>query len=102
MLLIAPKPIYCKAGRVIGRRFPEIFEIYRKEEMIGTKKQQETVQMLQSIIDNLEVIVDEYSPSFEDICNGETDSWLVFEGEGVDGPNVGYIKPNGEISWITG
>jgi len=52
--------------------------------------QAETVDMLLSYIDNLNVVEDEYS----------TDGALVFDGDGVDGPCVGYINPDGTVSWM--
>jgi hypothetical protein len=59
----------------------------------ATGEQLITVEMLASEIDDLEVMND---PSeFPD-----EENWLVFDGQGQDGPAVGYIKPNGEISWI--
>lgn len=53
-----------------------------------TKEQKETVEMLSSQLDNLQVI----GPA----ANGE----CVFEGEGVDGPSVGYIRKDGKIDWL--
>lgn len=63
-----------------------------------TKEQTETVEMLTSLVDNLEVAPwsEYHRPTQGD------DGWFVFEGEGQDGPAVGYIKPDGEVSWICG
>jgi hypothetical protein len=63
-----------------------------------TKAQAETVEMLASEVDNLEVarLADQALGLPED---GDT---LVFEGEGVDGPAVGHIDPDGRVFWICG
>lgn len=54
------------------------------------EEQRKTYEMLLSRIDNLVVVEDEYSD----------DGALVFEGDGVDGPSVGYIEPDGKVCWM--
>lgn len=56
----------------------------------NTTEQAKTVDMLLSHIENLNVVRDEYSH----------DGALVFDGDGVDGPCVGYIEPDGKVSWL--
>ena len=53
--------------------------------------QMETLEMLTSQIDNLETAEDETD-----------DGVFVFSGDGVDGPSVGYIEIDGQVTWITG
>lgn len=60
------------------------------DEIPGNAKQRATVELLMSRIEVNEVVPDEYSDA------------LVFDGTSVDGPAVGYIEPNGEVSWICG
>lgn len=52
-------------------------------------EQAKTVDMLLSHIENLNVVKDDYSD----------DGALVFDGEGIDGPCVGYIEPDGRVTW---
>jgi hypothetical protein len=58
--------------------------------MDATEAQRETIEMLQSETDNLEVEPDTQSND------------LVFSGDGIDGPVVGYINPQGNVSWLVG
>ena len=58
--------------------------------MDATEAQRETIEMLQSETDNLEVEADTQSND------------LVFSADGVDGPVVGYINPQGRVSWLVG
>lgn len=53
-----------------------------------TEAQRQMLETLASSVDCLE-----HAPDGEDI---------TFSGDGIDGPSVGYIKPNGEIAWLTG
>jgi len=55
----------------------------------ATPKQVETVGNLHSIIEDLEVEQDIDFPMD-----------LIFAGQGQDGPCLGYIKPDGTVSWL--
>jgi hypothetical protein len=57
-----------------------------------SKKQRETIELLQSQIDDMEICESEYAEDKE----------LVFEGAGVDGPAIGYIEFNGKVTWVAG
>lgn len=52
-------------------------------------EQAKTIDCLLSMVDNLTVVPDE--------CN---DGALVFEGDGIEGPCIGYIEPDGKVSWL--
>jgi len=56
--------------------------------------QRETLDMLLSEIDGIEVAPDE-------LPSGPT-GVFVFEGQGVDGPCCGYIELDGKVTWIAG
>jgi len=53
--------------------------------------QKETFDYLLSYCDNLKVAVNE-----------EDNGALVFEGNGQDGPCIGYIELDGKVTWIVG
>ena len=57
-----------------------------------TKAQEQTVDMLTSYVEDLEV-----APLAED---DDPEPVLVFEGQGQDGPSVGYIEVDGQVTWI--
>lgn len=56
----------------------------------NTEEQAKTVEYLLSHVDNLNVVRDEYSD----------DGALCFDGDGVDGPCIGYIEPDGKVNWM--
>lgn len=63
----------------------------------GNDAQRETIEMLLSEIDCLEVA------AVEDMAYRAQDAGvLVFDGQGVDGPSVGYIELDGKVTWIAG
>lgn len=55
-------------------------------------KQKEVIQLLESQIDDLEIESSEYAEDKE----------LIFSGDGIDGPALGYIEFNGNVTWICG
>ena len=57
----------------------------------GNKEQSETVCMLLDTVENLTVTKSEYD-----------DGALVFEGQGIDGPVLGWIELDGHVAWICG
>ena len=54
---------------------------------IGNKEQRETIDMLHSRVDDLQLALDE-------------DGSIVFDGEGQDGPSVGHIELDGKVTWL--
>lgn len=53
-------------------------------------EQNKTLDMLRSEIDNLEWV------------GGDHADEIVFQGDGVDGPSMGYIDLDGKVDWICG
>lgn len=63
-----------------------------------TDAQRSTVEMLASVVDSLVV-----EPLREQALGlPEDGDDLVFEGEGQNGPAVGYIDTAGKVDWICG
>jgi len=57
----------------------------------ANQDQKDTIEMIVSYV--------------EDILFGKEnkfDNAIVFEGEGIDGPAIGYIEIGGEVTWICG
>lgn len=57
-----------------------------------TPKQIETVGMLSSTIEDIEVALDSDSSEFP--------NEFFFMGQGSDGPCSGWIRPNGTVDWL--
>lgn len=57
---------------------------------VNIDEQAKTVDMLLSHVENLSV---NRNDEFDDGA-------LVFEGDGVDGPCVGYVEVDGSVTWI--
>lgn len=61
------------------------------ENVDATDEQYRTYEGLCSLVDNLQIAQ-----------NDQDGGAIVFEGDGADGPALGYIETDGTVSWIVG